>query len=171
LIKKAQALYALQEFDKARLLNAEGLKSAEEIGRQTLIFLGKILAAKIEFQTVNGVELKIMNGVEPLAEMLAETEDESEKADLLYELWRMKRDLDMPCPVEEPVEPDIASLSAAKHRQDALKLYQKLYNETPNIVFKNRIDELEQAAQPAIPQTENSDGPPEDIEDALDSFI
>ncbi len=74
-------------------------------------------------------ELKIKNGIEPLEQMLAGTEDQKEQANINYELQIMNDELGKP-------------ERADKHRQAALEMYQKLYEKTPKSEYKQRIEEL-----------------------------
>ncbi len=116
LIEKANTFFSLERFDEAQILNIEGLEIAEEIGNKEYIFKGKILSAKIDFA------LKKENAPKQLYEILKDTEDEIEITTLHYELWKMNE--------------------KEEHYQSALEFYQRLYEKTPNIEYKNRIEEL-----------------------------
>ena len=52
-----------------------------------------------------------------------------------YELWRMLTQMSPTSKVDDISNPE-------EHRQKALELYQKLYEKTPNIAYKERAEEL-----------------------------
>ena len=58
--------------------------------------------------------------------MLQQTEDDAQIATLHYELWQMTQD--------------------EEHCQAALNLYQTLYATTPNIEYKERMEEMQKSA-------------------------
>ncbi len=118
LIANAEVLFLMQRFDEARTLNAEGLQVAGEVGRQEKIFQSKLLSAKIDFSLDNREQ-----ALKQLSEMLAQTKDEAQRADVHYEL------------LEFGVEQE-------EHRKEALRLYQMLYTKTPKFEWKKRIEKL-----------------------------
>ena len=128
LIARAEVFFRSRAILKARACNAEGLQYAEDIGNKSQIFAGRAQKAKIDFAL--GHKEK---AVELLINMLIETANEDEMAELHFELWKMNQTFG-----------GFSRLSDSKdnHHTVALKLYNKLYAKTPNIEYKNRIDEL-----------------------------
>ena len=116
LIGKADVLFVLQRYNDARALNAEGLSIAQESSRKNYTFLGTVLSSRIVFALGEG------NAPRYLEDMLQQTQNTIEIATLHYELWKMTH--------------------RENHRQNALNLYQTLYEDTPNIDYKIRIDEM-----------------------------
>jgi len=120
LIGKAEALFSLQCYEEARVISTEGLRIAEETGTKEYIFQGNVLSAKIELALGN------VDAPRRLEDMLQQTQDEAEIAALHYELWKMTHD--------------------EEHRQTAFNLYQSLYANTPNIEYKERMEEMQKSA-------------------------
>ncbi|MCP4400413.1 MAG: tetratricopeptide repeat protein [bacterium] len=118
LIAKAEVLFLLERFDEARLVNVEGQQAAQEVGRQAKIFQSNVLSAKIDF-----VLDKQEHAVTLLTEMLAQTKDNAQRAELHYELSQF-------------------GVEHENHRKEALRLYQKLYEKTPKVEWKKRIEKL-----------------------------
>ena len=94
-----------------------------------LIFEGKVLQAKIDFQLANTKMLRLTRGITPLEKMLTDAQNEYQQAVLNYELGLMSNEL-------------MRRDQAKKHWRDALELYQKLYEKTPSFEYKQRIEEL-----------------------------
>ena len=117
LIGKANTLFSLQRSEEAQVLNAEGLRIAEEISRKECMLQGNVLSAKVDFA------LGSKDAPRHLEDMLQQTQDNTEIAAYHYELWKMTH--------------------AKDHRQAALNLYQTLYATTPNIDYKTRMEELQ----------------------------
>ncbi len=114
---KAEVIYALQRYEDAQAVNAEGLRFAEEVNDNEYMFKGQVLSAKVDFALGNEDVPFRLEG------MLQQTEDDAELAALHYELWKMTH--------------------SEKHRQAALNFYQTLYATTPNIEYKTRMEEME----------------------------
>ncbi|MCP4401063.1 MAG: tetratricopeptide repeat protein [bacterium] len=114
---KAEALFSLQHYEEAQTLNAEIQPITEEFGMKEDLLKSKVLAVKLDRVLGN---TEALHG---LYEMLQQTQDETELALLHYELWKMTQHND--------------------HRRQALTLYQTLYENTPNIVYKKRKEELQ----------------------------
>jgi len=117
ILGKTETVCSLQRYEEAQVLITEGLRIAEELGNKEYMFKGKVLSAKVDFALGNeGAPCR-------LEEMLQQTEDDAEIATLHYELWKMTHN--------------------DEHRRAALKLYQALYERTPNIDYKTRMEELQ----------------------------
>ena len=113
---KADLYYLLQKYDEANLLNNESLKLAEELNKQGTIFNRKVLKAKIK-------SIKDKTGaISELEKMLKIEKENEEKAILHYELFKLTKE--------------------EEHRRIAIDIYQKLYEKTPSIEYKERIEEL-----------------------------
>ena len=127
LIDKAEALYLTQGFSEARMLSSEGLHLAEEVGHKKQIFKGSVLVAKSDFALGHREK-----GVAVLSEMLAGAEDDSEIADLNYDLFELQ---------SETTNEDLR-IKAEEHGETALGLYLELYKKTPKFEYKKRIEKL-----------------------------
>jgi len=117
LIEKAETLYKLKRFEESRISNAEGFQIAQKV-RPEYIFRSRVLSAKIEFALGNQD-----GGISGLQDMLLETEEKEEKADLSFELFEL-------------------SVNTEYHRQEAYSLYQELYAKIPKHVYRQRMEKL-----------------------------
>jgi len=115
LIDKAGILFNQNRLAAARAVNDEGLHFAQELDQNDQI-LKATMAVKIDYS------LGEHSALNRLKQLLTETEKDADRADIHYELWKLT--------------------NKNHHRQPALTLYQKLFTKTPNIIYKNRIDEL-----------------------------
>lgn len=120
LINKADALFLLQHYEEAKLLNEEGSHIAKETGRSDCILQGHILSAKTEFA------LGDTSAPNRLDEMLSHTQDDTAIATICYEHWRMTRN--------------------KERRQTALNVYHTLYKRIPHIEYKRRIEEMSKSS-------------------------
>ena len=117
LLEKGEALIALKQSKKALPLINEAKKIAEELGNQELIFGAKILTAQVYIANKNNESAR-----EILVELLKEELEDSERAAVLYELHKISTS-------------DI-------HRTTALALYSSLHQETPQYLFQQRLEKL-----------------------------
>jgi tetratricopeptide (TPR) repeat protein len=127
---KSMTLYKMGKYEESYRINEECLKIAEEMKDEGYIYKCKVREAKIAFKTINNKELQITNCIEPLEKILKETKHKERIAALNYELAIMNNELN-----REKI--------ADRHKEKALELYKKLYKKTPNIEYKNIIEELE----------------------------
>ncbi len=118
LIEKGKPLVAQGKIKEAKDAQKEALQLAEELGNPDLVFDAKILGAKVAYSEGN-----LDMATEILEHLLKLEPSEKEKADIYYELYKV-------------------SGQAEKHRQHALSLYQKLYSETPQFLFRKRMQQL-----------------------------
>ncbi|MCC7431237.1 sigma 54-interacting transcriptional regulator [bacterium] len=131
LIDKARILFYLKDFSQAEIFALEGLNFANEIQNHEQIFKGKVLLAKIYFAKGDKKQAE-----KELTNLLEKTENETEKAELHYELWQLTKN--------------------EEHSRKAFSLYKKLYEKTPNIEFKNRFTELDRRNQkPFVSEIQN----------------
>lgn len=121
LIQKARALFELGDLEQAQRLNHLGLEIAHDSGRKPAIFQGRLLSAKLAHALGRGDEAS-----EILRKLLHEFPSETERAEIYFTIWRMSGE-------REPGE-------------KALALYQRLSVQTPNIVYRERVKELEPLA-------------------------
>ena len=119
LIEKGKPLVAQGKIQEAKTSQEEALKLAEELGNPNLIFDAKILGAKVAYSEG---DLKLATS---LLKRLLEEEgrSEKEKADINYELYKVSGHIE-------------------KYRKNALSLYQNLYSETPQFLFRKRMQQL-----------------------------
>jgi len=114
--RKADLLNCLKEYKEARVFNLEANQIANEITRKDVIFNSTILDNKL---------LALENPTEAVANLfqMLESETDSENlATIHYEIYKINK--------------------SKEHGQKALHIYQELYGKTPNIEYKNRIDEF-----------------------------
>jgi serine/threonine protein kinase/tetratricopeptide (TPR) repeat protein len=130
LSNKAKCFYKMKEYGKANEINEECLKISEEMKDEKNIFGCKVREAKIKFKTVKNYTLRIKNCIESLEKILEETKDEKRIANLNYELAIMNNELNR-------------EKNADRHKMKAIDIYKKLYEKTPKIEYKNKIEDLE----------------------------
>lgn len=118
---KSDVLVSMGDLKNAKINIERALRIAHELGIKDFIFEGEILSARIDY------ELGDEQAIQRLYEMLANTEDDSQIANLNYQIWKMN--------------------ASEEHRKKALDLHQKLYEKTPYIDYKSKIDELSSTQQ------------------------
>jgi len=118
LYSKAKLLYTLKEYENAKSTNNEANQMAIEVQRKDIVFSSTLLSHKL--QALENPKEAVTN----LTQMLStETEDENVAA-IHYEIYQINH--------------------SDEHRHEALERYQKLYAKTPNIDYKEKIEELNQ---------------------------
>lgn len=117
LVEKGNVLLSMGDIGKAKLVMVEALSLANELGNPDLLFEAKVLSAKVAFGENHKSEAE-----KELKALLDNDLDDKEAADIYFELSM------------------ISGNDTAKKK--ALKLYKKLYDETPHHLFKLRINEL-----------------------------
>ncbi|MEM6320058.1 MAG: tetratricopeptide repeat protein [Bacteroidota bacterium] len=118
LIEKGKPLVAQRKIEAAKAAQQEAMEIAEELGNPDLIFDAKILGARVAF-----AEKKLADAKDILDQLLAEEHSLKERADIYFELYRVATDKEA-------------------YRQKALHLYQNLYSETPQFLFRKRMQQL-----------------------------
>lgn len=118
LIEKGKPLVAQGKIEEAKLAQEEALKIANELGNPDLLFDAKILGARVAF-----AEEKMELATNILEHLLNEEKSPKERADIYFELYKLAKDKE-------------------EYRQNALNLYQKLYSETPQFLFRKRMQQL-----------------------------
>ncbi len=104
---------------EAREHAAESVRISGEISKSNTLFAGRVLLARITAAEGNSAE-----GVETLRSMLADVDDDIERAELHYRMWKL-------------------GANDADHRAEALRLYEPLYAATPKHEYHQRIGELD----------------------------
>ncbi|MCA9968959.1 MAG: tetratricopeptide repeat protein [Anaerolineales bacterium] len=117
LLGKAALLIRRGEWAEGRALNARALQLATETGLAEFVHQSRLLAAKLAFGEGDAAQ-----ACRQLTEMLAETADEAEQAELHYELWLMTNE--------------------AVHAETAVGLYEQLYRQNPSFVNRQRLHAL-----------------------------
>ena len=118
LIEKGKPLVALGKIKAAKAAQEEAISIALELGNADLVFDAKILGARVLL-----AEGEITAAKELLNELLLESRNEKEKADIYFEFYK--------------VDPE-----NEKCRKMALNIYQNLYGQTPQFLFRKRIQQL-----------------------------
>jgi len=120
LSSKSDLLFTLKDYDNAKLLNQEANSISTEIANKDIIFKTTILSCKL-------IALyKPTEAISKLTQMLESETEISNSALVHYEIYKINR--------------------STEHQQKALDICQQLYEKTPNIEYKNRIDELTNGA-------------------------
>ena len=117
LVEKGKPLLAQEKFEEAIAIQKEALKLSKQLGNPNLLFDAKLLGARVASTT--GKKEKA-NKI--LSTLLEKIDTPKEKAAIFYELYQIDKQ--------------------TIYRDNALKLYQKLYDETPQFIFKQRIQKL-----------------------------
>lgn len=108
--------FGLGNFQEAEKCNEEALKISQEAGRNDMVHNSQILKSKLIARTDKEEAAKFLKG------LLEGNDDETEIADIEFQLWKVTGE--------------------EEHRMEALALFPKLYEKTPKIEFKEKIDEL-----------------------------
>ncbi len=130
LYKKADLYFTLQKFSEAESLNKKTQLIAEKIEIPKLISCSNVLKSKIKFALSDKAA-----AINILDNLLTTTQDDNQIAEVNYELWKMNKQI-----IENEDK-------TAKHKSRALRLYRELYNKAPNIIYKERVEELEKVAE------------------------
>jgi len=117
LSNKADLCFMLRRMAEAETLVQEALVMAEEIGEQSDIFKCRILSAQI------GANRDKAASIQMLEQLLQESEEEWQEAELHYELFKLT--------------------AGAVHRAEALRLYRALWESSPSAEYRKCISELE----------------------------
>jgi len=116
LVCKAFVLFLIKDYKKAHALNSEAIVLAKEVNKKDTIFNSTILSHKL-------LALENPNqAVSNLTQMLESETEEPNLAGIHYEIYKINQ--------------------STEHQQKALDTYQQLYAKSPNIEYKNRVDEL-----------------------------
>ncbi|MEM9820297.1 MAG: tetratricopeptide repeat protein [Bacteroidota bacterium] len=114
------AVYNMRgDYKQAYALHLEVLDIAQQLGNPDLLFEAQIFKANVLFNAQEVEKAKMI-----LQQLLEETQEESNLADIHYEWQKMMPD-------------------EINHRQKAFELYQKLYTTIPKFSFKTRMMDLD----------------------------
>lgn len=135
---KADVLYANKQYEDARIYAEKCVDLSRELSKPDTLFLGQVSAVHIAFALDDANK-----ALTSLLRMLSETNDNDQKAELHYVLWRalilhannLQNRNDA---IGRYCTPD----NKQKHRQTALEYYQMLYEKSPLYEYKQRIEEL-----------------------------
>ena len=130
LLLKAKALYKCDKFTEAESTCKECQKAAKGIVDEKLHFKASLLMQRLQFAKAK-TNIKKTKAIKTITDVLSQTDEEEHQAVLHYELWQMHNALNNPG-------------KADNHRQEAISLYQELYQKQPKYEFKKRIEELEE---------------------------
>lgn len=184
----AETFFGKKTFLEAKKLIDECLDLSIELSKPDTILRGQFLQAKIDF-ALGGRKEVIKN----LLEMLTQSGEKSSMANIYYALATLNKhmgNLDEKLALDDE-EYSLLIMETCRFeigdcREKALEIYRQLYEETPIINYKNRIEELDpEARQFQLQETESDtlernqgeDQPgsaklnDDEMGDALDSFI
>ncbi len=102
----------------AREHTDESVRISQEISKPDTLFIGRVFLARI-----TAAEADLTAARLSLDELLKETTDEADRAELHYWLWKL-----------DPAD--------ANHRSQACNLYETLFIRTPQHIYRKRIAEL-----------------------------
>ncbi len=128
LYSQADLLTRQGDFALAQRANDEALRLAVEVGHPQTQFEARLMRERLRYATRN---LSLEAARQTLADMLDDGLDESERAAVLYEIWR---------------------LDGQTGGEEAAALYQKLYEQTPDIKYRWRYEMLTSISLPSPPQ-------------------
>jgi tetratricopeptide (TPR) repeat protein len=117
IVSKAEVLFEFGNLDEAEKVCEKGYKLGKKVNRKDVIFRAKVLLLKIDFVLHEKTE-----SVRIISKFLDEISDKEDRAVLNYELYNMTKE--------------------QNYRNEALSLYQNLYEKTPKHVYQKRIKEL-----------------------------
>ncbi|MCP4429037.1 MAG: tetratricopeptide repeat protein [Chloroflexi bacterium] len=127
LFTRAGLLARQEAYSAAQSVNDEALRLATEVGHPQVQFEARLMEERLRFAAKEGA----LDGTRrSLRQMLDDDLDEASRADVLYELQR---------------------LDGRSEREETAVLYQKLYEQTPNIKYKRRYETLTDKTLPAPP--------------------
>ena len=118
LAEKGMTLMLKGDYKEAHEMHLEALEIAESLGNPDLIFEALILSARVAYFAGNASVAR-----KTLEDMLADTKDPKEMADIHYELYKF-------------------SPAGNIHQQKAFDLYQDLYKTETRYIYGERIKEL-----------------------------
>lgn len=118
LSRKADLFFSMNSPVEAKNLNDEAMQMAEEMQLNDILFQCEVLKSRILFEEDRN------SAIEKLKNLLNDNSDEVKRATLHYELFQMTGD-------------DF-------HKNKALNIYQKLYEKSPNIDYRDMVEELQE---------------------------
>ncbi|MBC8384735.1 MAG: tetratricopeptide repeat protein [Candidatus Cloacimonetes bacterium] len=127
LSSKAKCLYKMWEYRKAKECNEKCATVAKELESKKQIFLSAVLKEKINFKLAESFQSRSQNN-ENLKLLLRDEKEEENIAELNYEIALMLNEM---------------RKDYSKYKNKSISIYKRLYKKTPNIDYKNRIEELE----------------------------
>jgi len=116
----------------AREQAEECVAISEELSKPDTLFSGRVVLARIA-----AVEGSVDSALEALRTLLAGAENEDERAECHYRLWKLT-------PANTSLDTD--------HRVAAIRLYESLFATTPKHEYRKRIEELSGASEPTPPE-------------------
>ncbi|MCD4817537.1 MAG: sigma 54-interacting transcriptional regulator [Candidatus Cloacimonetes bacterium] len=139
---KAELYFILKKFDEAKILCEKSNIIAKEIGNQFVSFYNDLLLLKIEFYHNNDL-LKKERQIIKLKKILSKEEGGYANSTLNYELYKMTNQIFMNNKKLTVSDRHKYYLQAKNYKKEAIKLYKEAYKKTPDIEYKERIEEME----------------------------
>jgi len=107
-------------YDAAQSPNDEALSISAQVEHKEVQFKAQVLALRLRAVLD---QIALSEAVDRFEHLLEEWPEEAQRADVHYEIWRLDRERE-------------------SHRRRAADLYRELYAETPNVVYRQRCQEL-----------------------------
>jgi len=136
---KVTTFCSMKKFSEAKISNEECIRIARKINDDFHAFQGLIQRAKLDFRSINKNESElsdvqlnklVQDCIEPLENVLGDTEDQEQLAWANYELAIMNAKISR-------------NENAEKQKQTSIAIYKELLEKIPDEEYKNKIDELE----------------------------
>lgn len=118
LVEKGRVLLEIDAQDELAVVNKEAIEIAERLGNPDLVFHAKVLGAKTHLKNGNRE-----NATTALQKLVATELNPEQEANIYFELFKI-----------DPEEKN--------YKNQALEIYQKLYQATPKYNYKTRIEQL-----------------------------
>jgi hypothetical protein len=134
----AKLLVRQRRYDEARMLNEEAIAIASAIGQTDIQLPAYLLSVQIRL-AIGAVE--IGEAQQELESLLEQWTEEQQQAAILYELWQLDN-------------------GSTHWGRQAAALYNLLYARTPNILYRQRYEEV---AGTALPRPPSVPAPPQDV--------
>jgi tetratricopeptide (TPR) repeat protein len=126
---KAETLLMENKVEDSERCLEKGINAAANSRYDYLIFRGELLKSRILITKIANEPDSFNDIVKLLKNMLKRFQTEQEKADIHYELMRAYSAVD---------DKDLMN----KHKEEAQELYSSLYEQSPKLVYKERVEEM-----------------------------
>ncbi len=127
LYDKALCLSEMKNYKEAKIFNDKCFLAIKESNNDEYLFLHKVLKEDILYKETKDLKIKLQS-IENLKALLEEQTLNERIAEVNYEI---------------SVKLNKLKIDSNTYKKKALKIYKKLFKKTPNIIFMEKIKELE----------------------------